>query len=189
MNDKDKKIMEDIMNLDLSLGDRFNLLLVFRRKRPAFIPVMPGKKDSEGRPVRLPLDVKRKIIKDINKKIPFFVITLVPTIKPHLGDSIFISRKKLPKQKKNETIDHYRGRLLGYDVPLVDMKANANKLRFTKFVSYYLYRNDERMAHIFGERVNFFNQINPQKLKDFDQVAREIGYRVKLGKKKVDRKK
>jgi len=62
MNDKDKKIMESIMNLDLSLKDRFNLLLVFRRKRPACTLEMTIK-DSEGRNIKPPLVVQKKIVR------------------------------------------------------------------------------------------------------------------------------
>jgi len=55
---------------------------------------------------------------------------------------------------------------------------DGKKRKFNKYFRYELYKNDVLISKDFvlhSERVKFFNQINPQKLKDFDQVAKEIG--------------
>ena len=168
LSDKETLIVEEIMNLDFSLKIRFNLLLVLKKKRPA-VYFYEGK---EG---------VMRLIDTIRKKFPFFVVT----VKPRNFSNVFISLKKLPLQKKNELNDHHIGRILGYDVPMETLFVKKGSIKYRKFATYILSKNDKKVAIIFSERVKYFNQINPQKLKDYNEVAKEIGYRVELEKSKL----
>lgn len=147
--------LEDFMKEDplLTINNRFNLLLVYCQKRPAYL----FSKST-------PCDIKE--INHVIKRFPFFNCTLV-------GKSYLIHIKKLPKRGEDDTLTYYIGKCLGYSYP---MKTLIRDWNYETSVRYWLYINNKKYF-IFAQILKFKSQLK-SKLNDFNEVANKLGYRV-----------
>lgn len=148
---------EDFMKEDkyLNLTDRFNLLLVYRNKRPAYLyygDILMFK--------------EKEVIKHIKEKFPIF------KIKKYSRFSYLIYIKPLPVKKENEDKEIWLGKVLGYDSPMnLTMEADS-KYKFRHFVSYRLLYKNKKIP-IYAERFRYKKDFK-SKLKSFN----ELGYKV-----------
>ena len=154
-------------NKYLTVSDLFNLLLVYRGARPAFLTSYLYKEDLVTRNNK-----SEEKIDYIKKNFPFFKITKLNKQENRKYINVLIHLKTLPKKQEQESEVHYLGRVLGYSKPLNNLKEQKLK-KYVWNLTYQLILGDKKY-NIFGERLIYKKDLKSKK-KIFDKVAKEIG--------------
>ena len=164
MNDHD--FMKPIKGL--GMVDQFNCLLVYKKKRPAYLLAFcPSEKNKYNAKI---IKYHDKKVSQVKKHYPFLHVS-------QAGNSCFVHKNKLPARQKDETLIHYTGRILGYSHPFDDMQTQFS-WKYRTVVNYYLI-TEKDIYQIYPEVMQYKSDLI-NRLKGFQEVAAKIGYKVEL---------